>query len=448
MSKTLSLSFKLPPPEYYKSHFEYAVKHGDYAMAEIYARVEPQETVDISAKYIIMNSQQVPRYMGHLLKILMDRGAAVSKIVSCLKNLGIFAMLAKWPKSVSTMILIDCFDKSTNKTIICELLKLAFERNLTTALEYYFAVFQEKGILYDLKGVYSQQALLGRLEDIHYYPGYRNLIRNILRSKLVKKFDDFFFALKYDMNCKIRRQFVLVTEHLSLSKRSTSAMMALKAWLKFPPCYNNENMPVLYRVILTINSKFPDILKSKNNIDQIVDLVMKNASYRILHILYMLLVQFHVPVDFLEDSLISSIYMKIANATVHYIDLQKAPELFGLLGTKVDLNINQRNYSHKMTVLSHLLNIKKTQQKTIRFLLALGANPMIADSNGNNALHHAALKYNNSITRDLMFRDLLAVEGVDVNVKNNYGLTPLQIINSQGRVPSARYQLSMKANEI
>lgn len=74
------------------------------------------------------------------------------------------------------------------------------------------------------------------------------------------------------------------------------------------------------------------------------------------------------------------------------------------------------------------------------YLLDRGANPSLADSDGNTPLHFAVL-YNYPV-----IVDMLLYYGADINVKNNKGYTPLMIASYYGNYTMTDFLINKGAN--
>lgn len=446
MSKTSS--FKVPPPEYYKTHLEHAMFHGNRVMAEIYARIEPIEKIKENASSIchrIINWH--PK--SNLMQIISNRGVNIIAEGKKVDWHMAFWRLMKTNSYDFAMLIVKEIvgDPSSQLYYISRIVELSFELQCIAALECILEAPKVEGCIRPANNVHQRNTILGYIDRIPYYFGYRDLMKNILRHKILGKFDYIFQYFARLGKEKMKKAFIMSTEYMSLIRKKNSTVMILKNWLKHS-YQSEEEKEYLYKIFVIVLSKFPNILKDKKTTDMIVKTSKSMGNYHVIRILHLLLVRLQMPVDSLDAEFILWVYSEILNGTIHITWSSDMENLFGILSQIVDFGINKKKHQNGMTELCNLIHTRMRCKRAVIFCLNMGACPMIADDDGNNALHHAALNYKFLHGADLIFQELLSADGIDVNATNNDDFTPLEIINRSIQVPPAQYQLILKANEM
>lgn len=405
-------------------------------MADIYARVEPLKK--ICNNILELFKWKDSKMDAHILKILVERGVDLPSLPGTRRS--VLKFLSKgWDGRQTNYLLSVIFSQFGHLHLdyVSFALKWGHAGIIPSILER--VPETRKSITYWIEENHCY------LAKMPYFEGYRETIRSLFEHGLIIYSGCLKAYVNKTKENRLKEMFLLSSEYFLFKKEEINAAKTIiNTWLKCGIKLFGDRLFYFKRVLEILQSKFPCILEDSQIVKWVLDHVLKDSLNINLSLLHLSVVQFGMPLDLIDPRFFTQLYqkLKIYRQKLNRLSFGDARELFSRFKEypvdKVDMHANIARY------------IMREDYNYARILLRMGIDPMETDENGNNSLHVAAMKTCSfyGITKNelrLLVSEIFQMDGVDVNVTNNEGLTPRQIIENTTISPSVYQMLVSKS---
>jgi ankyrin repeat protein len=135
---------------------------------------------------------------------------------------------------------------------------------------------------------------------------------------------------------------------------------------------------------------------------------------------------------------------KFGNDIVHYfinhakdikMDFNKIMDKLLVMG--IDINTKQKTGNFQRTYLQ--LSVVVNNRNVFDYLIKNGSDVNTIDKNGNNIIFNAIINYGKDQNNYEYYIKTLLEKGADINNKNNYGVSPKELINTIANYDLKKY---------